>query len=181
MSDVYDIFCYEFTNKDKFFLDTNIWFYILGSPGSPYDSKSYIYSESLKKARGAQSRLMVDGFIISEFINCYARLEHKRLSASGEAPDNFKKFRNSKIFTEIAQDIGSAVRKILFHSECINLHLSITDLQSLLTEFEEELADFNDQLIVRLCKQHDLILITHDKDFLDFNIDILTANYHMLQ
>ena len=37
-------------------------------------------------------------------------------------------------------------------------------------------TDFNDELIVKTCKQHQCVLVTNDADFSGVDIDILTAN-----
>lgn len=37
-------------------------------------------------------------------------------------------------------------------------------------------ADFNDELIIQTCQEHQCVLVTNDADFKEANIDILTAN-----
>jgi predicted nucleic acid-binding protein len=37
-------------------------------------------------------------------------------------------------------------------------------------------SDFNDELIIRTCKEHQCVLVTNDADFSGADIDILSAN-----
>ena len=37
-------------------------------------------------------------------------------------------------------------------------------------------CDFNDELIVKTCQEHQCVLVTNDADFSGAKIDILTAN-----
>ena len=57
--------------------------------------------------------------------------------------------------------------------------LAVKDLE-LLNEFAAGECDFNDQVIIKLCKKEELTLITHDADFRDAGIPILTANHRLL-
>ena len=36
--------------------------------------------------------------------------------------------------------------------------------------------DFNDKIILDVCKTQDMILLTNDSDFADADVDILSAN-----
>jgi len=40
-------------------------------------------------------------------------------------------------------------------------------------------CDFNDELIVKTCQEHQCVLVTNDADFLGANIDILSANKNL--
>jgi len=51
----------------------------------------------------------------------------------------------------------------------------------LLVQYEEGDSDFNDQVLVEICKSKDLTLITHDADFKAVDINILTANKKLLK
>ena len=53
-------------------------------------------------------------------------------------------------------------------------------MNALLTDYESKCPDFNDQILVELCKSRSLKFVTHDGDFKDYSITVLTANKGML-
>ena len=67
---------YEFTAKDRLFLDANIWLHLLCPPAQkPEASHSVkVYSEAFADILKAGSRIYIDVLVISGFINVYARL-----------------------------------------------------------------------------------------------------------
>lgn len=52
-------------------------------------------------------------------------------------------------------------------------------MNELLKDYAAGDSDFNDQVIVELCKREDLTLVTHDGDFKGSGIPILTANKNL--
>ncbi|MDQ7785688.1 MAG: hypothetical protein RDU20_22600, partial [Desulfomonilaceae bacterium] len=50
------------------------------------------------------------------------------------------------------------------------------DISRLLNDFAQGSEDFNDQVIVEVCRAHGLKLITDDGDFRGAGLDVLTAN-----
>lgn len=45
---------------------------------------------------------------------------------------------------------------------------------------DEAVEDFNDQVLAELCKSRNLTLVTHDGDFKDLGLNLLTANQSLL-
>ena len=168
---------HNFTAQDRLFLDANIWLYLHG----PQKQRGYwrrIYTPVFNRILKAGSRIYIDVLVLSEFINRYARLEWE-LSPSPRRP--FKTFRNSADFKPIAQDIVDDVKQIMNHCSRLESGFATVAMESLLAEYAEGNADFNDQVITALCKRNRLTLITHDSDFRAQDIPILTANPSLLQ
>ncbi len=180
MSKAVEITTFIFSKTDKLFFDTNVWFYIYGPQGAPNDPKSRAYSNALASAIQANSQILTDVLVISEFINRFARVEHQTLFRTGQAPQDFKQFRNSQVFPPIAQAITAAVRNILKFATRLESGFSSVDINALLTEFEITPNDFNDQIMIRLCQANSMQLVTHDSDFKNRNLNILTANQRLL-
>jgi predicted nucleic acid-binding protein len=176
MSKALDITAYHFAETDKLFFDANVWMYIYGPQGAPNDFKTRIYSAALAKAIQAQCCIFTDVLVISEFINRFARIEHQTLLHTGRAPQDFKSFRNNPGFQPIASAITAAVRNILKFTVRLESGFSTIDINAVLTEFDVQPSDFNDQIIVGLCLTNQLQLVTHDSDFKGRGVDILTAN-----
>jgi predicted nucleic acid-binding protein len=180
MSSVFDITTYEFSSSDRLFLDTNIWFFIYG-PSQPGSKKTRIYSDALDKILKTDGQVYIDGLIISEFINAYARLEYHILRRTSKTvPGSFKAFRQTDDFRPIAQGIAADVRRILRHAALVGSGFVDIDIQSLVNRYARGDFDFNDQVISELCRRRQLRLITDDGDFCCDRLDIITANNRLL-
>lgn len=170
-----EISTHAFTPNDELLLDANIWLSIYGF-AKPGDHRSVIYSKALSEMLAANCRICVDVLILSEYVNAYARFRYNLLNTSVV----FKNFRKSADFKPIAADIAGDVRQILKHCERIESDLPVCDIDALIDEFEKADSDFNDQILAELCKRSNLKLVTHDADFKDRGLNILTANQRLL-
>jgi predicted nucleic acid-binding protein len=177
-TNVYRVDSYEFAESDELFMDTNIWFYVY-APQSPDDRRTRAYSKALAKILTVRSRIFIDAMVLSEFINSYSRLAYNLFKPAGSTI-NFKEYRQSPDFKPIAKDIESSVRRILKHCQRTESGFSDCDIDSLLSKYGEGNSDFNDQLMVELCKSKGFKLITHDRDFKDCGVTVLTANKRLL-
>lgn len=167
---------YHFTSGDNLFLDANIWLLFYG-PQSPRSHWVDVYSRAFSNILGAQSTIFIDVLIVSEFINTYARQKWKL-----EAPEfeQFKEFRRSSAFQQVAQDIASDAKRVLQHCCPIESGFESLNLDDLLVDFARGNADFNDQVISELCGNRGLTLVTNDSDFQGQDVTILTANPRLL-
>jgi len=168
---------YVFQTTDALLLDANIWLFIYG-PSAPNDSRSRIYSNAFKAILAAHSKIYIDVLITSEFINTYTRIEYSRLGLG--IYDNFKRFRQSADFKPIAQAIANTVRRILDYCEPLESGFSTLDIALMLNEYEKGESDFNDAILADLCQRNGLKLVTHDGDFQDCGLTLVTANSYLL-
>lgn len=176
---VEEIAKYVFEASDELLFDANIWFFLYG-PHRPGDPKATIYSGALKGILSAKSRVYIDVLIVSEFINRYARLKHNLLRHRPGVPRDFKQFRGTSAFKAIAKDIAADTRKILTNCACVDSGFATLNFDSVLNEYGSGDSDFNDLVLVDLCKSKGLKLVTDDGDFKGKNITILTANKKLL-
>lgn len=170
---------YFFRREDELFLDANIWLYIFGPQTAPNHPRTRTYSGALKRILMAQSSMLIDVLVLSEFINRYARIEYGYLSPASKP--EFKVFRQSPQFDPVAKDISIAVKTILNHARCIGNNFENLAPASWLAAFENQRHDFNDLVIAELCKARGLKLVTHDADFKFPGLTIITANPHLLR
>ena len=167
---------HAFTPEDKLFLDANIWLY-LHSQLKPHGRLINTYSKVFNRIIRAKSEIYIDVLVLSEFINRYARVRQQIV-----APRiNFKTFRQSRNFKQVAQDVADDVKKILKDCCLIESGFTTVEMDDLLDEYAAGNSDFNDQIITKLCKSNGLTLITHDGDFRCQDISILTANRRLLR
>ena len=170
---------YCFSESDKFFLDTNIWFYIYGQQ-IVKDWKSDVYSEALKQINSAKSRVFIDVTVLSEFVNRYIRNEHEILKAFTSCRCEFKDFKNSEYYQDVVESVSDLIRRVLDQSERVESGIMEIDIDRFLSEFKTSDAEFNDQLIIELCRRKNFKLITHDRHFKNCDVTVLTANKWLL-
>jgi len=172
---IHDINSYDFAKTDALLIDANIWLYLY-CPQAQRRNISQNYSNALAKILKAECSVLLDVLILSEFINRYSRL---KFNLQKRSPD-FKSYRQSSAFKSVAKEITDAVRRILKHCKCIESDIASIDMNALLADYESKCPDFNDQILVELCKSRSLKFVTHDGDFKDYDITVLTANRRML-
>lgn len=86
----------------------------------------------------------------------------------------FKDYRDSLDGQEALNDIYQLINKKVINSFTVTGKIySKSEIESFLSV---DYLDFNDKAIVLLCKEKNYILLTNDRDFINADIDILTAN-----
>lgn len=178
MSRVCSIQNYNFSESDDIFIDTNIWIYIYGPQTNPDDWRARIYSRALGNILKAGSRILIDVLVLSEFINTYARIIHRPIKKARGT--EFKEWRKSPEFKETAENIADASRRIIKRCSRIESGFESTDINTVLNDYQAKQPDFNDQVFTELCKARGMKLITHDTDFKDSDLAILTGNNKLL-
>jgi predicted nucleic acid-binding protein len=176
-----DINRFSFSDKDQLLLDTSVWMRVYG-PAGPTDRRVAIYSGALRNMLTAKSPLFVDVLVVSEFVNAYARLRQKILLQDG-APisSDFKTFRSSPAFAQIAKEICDAVRRIVGNCTRTGTGFETTDITDLLTQFEKGAADFNDHMLGDMCRLRGWTLVTDDADLQCVGVPLITANRRLLR
>lgn len=169
---------YKYNSKDKLFFDANVWIYTHGpKKPRPTGRMVKIYSQALKDIIAAGSQIYTDVLVISEFVNRYSRT---LATMSHPNVKNFKKFRQTAAFKPIAKDTADATRRVLGLCKRVGSEFEVLRIAPLVDEYAEGNVDFNDQIIIKICKANKLKLVTHDGDFKGVNIPVLTANQKLL-
>jgi predicted nucleic acid-binding protein len=165
-----------FLRQERFFLDANVWLSVYG-PVVRRSTRSAIYSSALASIRNAGCLIFLDVLVVSEFINAFARMEHKQSAFPNLA---FKEFRKTTDFKPIAKDIAQNAKRILNQCQRCKTGFTTADIDALMVEFEQGNSDFNDQMIAEICRGEELQLVTDDGDFRSVDLSILTANNSLL-
>lgn len=177
-SEAFHIRDYHFSSSDALLVDANVWLYLYG-PQEPEDWRAKVYSQALKWILKARSRMFVDVLVLSEFVNRYSRLEFGIWTRSSGIYE-FKQYRKHPDFGPVAAAIAAALRSIIKQARPIDTGIESMDMNSFLNDYEAKRPDFNDQIIVELCRRNGLKLLTHDGDFKDSGIPVITANKRLL-
>jgi len=173
-----DIRFHDFSSRDRLFPDVNFWLYVYGE-NAPDSNEVKTYSSALKYIEEVQSELFTNVTVISEFVNRYMKkaweIHYKNCSG-----DEYNQFKRSPEFVLVAKDAGQTARLILGKTQTVEIGFGTNVVADLLVAIEQGVRDFNDQIICEVCLQHQLTLITHDRDFLGCSVHVLTANKNLL-
>ncbi len=183
-SQIEDIRKHDFVKDEKLFIDTNICIYVYYGM-YPFDNKYFrkFYTNAFEKMRASGSKIFLDAFILSEFINVFGHLEYERNVPPikrEKNKNNYKIFRESSKGRDTAREIVINVNKILSDAKFCDLNYNFLNLPNQLIEYKETNSDFNDITYAKLCEKHGFMLVTHDGDFKDCGIRVLTANNKLL-
>jgi predicted nucleic acid-binding protein len=173
-----DVRTYTFRKDDRLLLDANIWLSVYG-PIACHDWRTDVYSKALSRIYSSKCLIFLDAIVLSEYINRFARLEYEQMDKSIK-PSTYKEFRSSVHFKNVASEVAITVNNILKKTTCCNFDFESIKTTDILVDYQAGTRDFSDSLIIELCKEQDLVLITHDKDFKNCDIPILTAHKRLL-
>ncbi|MCO6428557.1 type II toxin-antitoxin system VapC family toxin [Nitrosomonas communis] len=175
----YDLSSYSFGSDEQILVDTNVWLYLFPAPTDPSNRFANQYSTAFSNLVSAQAQPVLDPMVLSEYLNRYIRIEWKG-NYKSRYPE-FKDFRNSSDFSAIASAAETFAKRILSFSQIHSIPANELDLNQALADFSTGGVDFNDALLVDICKQRNLKLMTNDGDFQDGGIEVLTTNPKLLR
>lgn len=174
----HDLSVYLFRKGEIFLIDTNVWLYLYPAPSSAKILFFDQYSKSLKAMLSAGARLVMDATVLSEYLNIYCRIEWNARHKSRYP--RFKTFRNSADFAAVGRPAAIFARSMLKYCTRCDHPFSASDITRILTDFETGSNDFNDGLLVEICRYNNWKLVTNDSDFTSGGIEVLTANRKLL-
>ncbi len=159
------------------YFDANIWLFNFCPLGDYKQYQVTKYSSALSTILNKKYPIYTSFSTISEFVNRYLKIAGDCYKATHNITDfNYKKdFRGSTEFKNALDDVRKQVGKIVKYSTVLTYpHTPDSIMDCLDTSMES--VDFNDQEIIKFCKQHNLSLLTDDADFIDADITIISAN-----
>ncbi len=184
MPEVIDINTFSPSAYDRFFFDNNIWMYLFCPLGNYKKSRIKKYDRFLKKVVEAKAQIFISSLILSEFFNTFAHTEFNILRR--QEPDKYKNFkndfRNTNKYKKLLKDIKTIVKsQILKLANRLDDQFKSIDIDSTLDNIEEH--DFNDKYSMELSMMNDLKIVTHDRDFLNSDLDftVVTANKSLME
>lgn len=175
----HDLASYTFASGEQILVDTNIWLYLFPAPANPNQHFANQYSAAFSKLVSAKARPVLDPMVLSEYLNRYCRIEWEG-NFKAQYPA-FKKFRQSADFHTVASSAQIFAGRILTFCQIHSVSPDELDLTQALADFVSGQVDFNDALLVDLCKKRNLKLMTNDSDFQHGGIEVLTTNPRLLR
>lgn len=175
----YDLSFYLFSSDELVLVDTNVWLYLFPAPGYPPHNFAQQYSSAFANLLTAQAQPVLDPMVLSEYLNRYTRIEWEGNYKSRYF--KYKNFRNSPDFSTVVSSAEVFAKRILSFCKIHSIPANGLDLNQALAEFSSGNADFNDAILVDICKKSGLKLMTNDGDFQNGGIEILTKNPRLLR
>jgi len=175
----YDLASYSFSCGERVLVDTNIWLYLFPAPRNPLYRFAQQYSSAFSRLICAQAQPVLDPMVLSEYLNRYCRIEWGG-NYKFKYP-KFKDFRNSSDFSTVASSAHTFAQKIINFCEIHSIPANEVNLVQALLDFKNGNVDFNDAILVDICKKLNLKLMTNDGDFKKGGIDVLTTNPRLLR
>lgn len=164
---------------DRLFFDANIWLAIYGP--SPAHWTQTPCSSLFYKLIKNNIDIYTNSLIISEVVNSWARLEfNQQRTVLNFKTNEFKKFRETPEYLNVAEEISINIEKILRWSKRFDSGLESIDMEIINSKYKSGTYDFNDLIFREICKANNFILVTNDRDFCTTDVNILTANSNML-
>lgn len=175
----YDLTSYSFAPGEQILVDANIWLYLFPAPGNPQQSFASQYSIAFSRLVSAQAQPVLDPMVLSEYLNRYCRIEWEgNFKSQYQA---FKQFRQSADFAPVVSSAHAFAAKILSFCQVHSVSANELDLNQALADFKSGQVDFNDAILVNVCKMQNLKLMTNDADFQRGGIEVLTTHPRLLK
>lgn len=174
----YDLASYSFSSGEQILVDTNIWLYLFPATGNPQRKFATQYSRAFSRLVRAKAQPILDPIVLSEYLNRYYRIEWEGGYKSKYSI--FKDFRKSTDFGPVASAAQSFALKILEFCHVHSTPANELDINQALADIASGQVDFNDALLVDICRKHNLKLMTNDADFQCGGIAVLTTNPRLL-
>lgn len=175
----HDAATYNFQADEPILIDANVWLYLQPPAAQPAPFWAKAYSGAFSRLLRAKARPLVDGLILSEYLNRYIRIEYD--AAWRPHYPQFKAFRQSADAAAILQDAVAEVEQILKASHACDTSFANIDLPTVLTAVQNGTLDFNDGVLIENCRQHGWKLLTNDGDMTLGGIELVTTNKNLLQ
>lgn len=175
----YNLASYSFASGEQILVDTNIWLYLFPAPGNPQQSFALQYSAAFSRLVSAQAQPVLDPMVLSEYLNRYCRIEWEGNFKSKY--QTFKQFRMSTDFLSVVSSAHTFAAKILSFCQIHSISADQLDLNHALKDFKSGQIDFNDAILVDVCKKRNIKLMTNDADFQHGGIEVLTTNPRLLK
>ena len=156
-----------------------VYIFVDGYDGRP---KSKAYSNYyFQTVRDKKNDIIINDYILAEFFNRTCKEHHNICLAHEIEQMTYKKRRITPEFIEFMETIRDSclhfLKEAKFHTACDEK----TNIISIIEESAKGSLDFSDVILSHQCSAKQLVLVTDDFDYIDCDIDVVTANERFLQ
>jgi predicted nucleic acid-binding protein len=186
MHSVHDISKYSPTHTDKFFVDTNVWFWFtyagskeITTDSAPVRYQIEKYPKFIEAVLDAGARLFHCSLTLAEISNVIENTEYELYCKSKGVSISKKNFRRiPEERTKVMKEIETAWRSIKSVSENLDAKLCRDFNEEAISLLKKSYVDANDAFFINVMKQNSIqFILTDDNDFSTLDTSkIFTAN-----
>lgn len=172
--------------QDKYFLDTNVWYWftycgskVFSEKNQPAPYQLRYYPAFVEKIQDEGAKIYHCPLIYTELANVIEHTEYKEYLDKSQSEITKKQYREIKEEREkVIREINTAWRTINSMSECLELNLNKDTIQATHTYLASSQLDAYDAIFLHFMKSHDLkMLVSDDRDLASAQIEqLFTAN-----
>lgn len=158
--------------------DTNVWITIDGGNPSPnFASYSDFYGLALR----SDNKIVINEYVIGEFFNRSCKTAYRLTFPDDPNMKNFKLHRkNHEDFRMQVETVRDTCLNMLDDCEFEAIPFDKIDFSRIVIEAAQGSMDFTDLVLREHAKVCGHILVTHDGDFRDCGVELVTANKKLL-
>jgi len=155
--------------------DTNVWLFINGPFVDIRDRRYTIYSGLFSKALKAGADIYLPQVVVGEFVgvSIHYQLMHSKIPKP-------KKVHHHPEYVDWIKEISDDLFHISDACKQVDDCFSKRDLDKCMALSSGGGIDFNDVLLVSLCREMGFTLVTDDGDYAGQDLDIATSNKRIL-
>lgn len=170
-----------------YFLDANVWLYIMAETPPQY-AQPYIkfWNQLTESSDGEFPVVVVTSLLLAETLNAHLQAGFKLYKQEQEQAGNNVKgwtfkdnYRGTHHFRQQRDTFTYQLIAYQGYISIVSDSVDEVDVWQMLDRIPA-IADFNDFYYVRFCRHHQYTIVTNDKDFKFEGVPILTANRHLL-
>lgn len=153
--------------------DTNVWISIYGNdPGRERAVYSDFYGSALKK----NNQIVTSDLVISELFNRLCKIEYELLFGKNDWRHLKDRRKNNDDYKERVESVRDTCLNVLEECKFLRSTWTPETLGASLEEAATGTLDMTDAALVGLCKEADLIFVSHDRDFESVDFTFVTAH-----
>jgi len=162
----------------KILFDTNVWIAIDGFDPRP---ERAVYSNFYSSAKKMGNIIVINDYILGELFNAACRIQYDFIYDDDPKRTQFKKRRKSLEFKEYMDTIRDTCLNLIDDCEFESALHPDCKISKFIEEASCGEADFPDIVIREHCKINNYVMVSHDADFTNCNIELVTANPRILK
>lgn len=170
---------FKLTDDCSFLLDTNVLIKVFYP--AMVDTKSKAYVDFYQKLIQKKKTIYITGIQVSEFVNRCIRFQFDLYRNDHPQIQDFKRdYRDTDDYQDSMDAIMEIVSDILTQFVQLSDNFQKIPKDALLKKVYS--YDFNDAMIAMMCKNSASVLVTDDKDYINFvsDISMVTNNPQLL-
>jgi predicted nucleic acid-binding protein len=188
-SEVVDINKYNPTQRDSFFIDSNVLIWVFSTKHSRGNERhglyqSRVYPAYIHRALKAGSKLYVCGLSFSEMSHFIEDMEFQHFSLMSPYVKR-KEYRHNYPTerSNIIEEINSAWSAVSLATEMLEINVDRSSVDTSLSLISNSMLDGYDVFLAAATKTHGIVnILTDDGDFSSIEgVRLFTANYGVLR